>query len=83
MVSFEVKIGDVVTIIKGEKNWNDGMNEFIGQTRKVNELCLDVQGLYVYFEYDDYNDHINTWYWRPGMHFIPFVRKTKKLKLKL
>ena len=81
MISFEVKIGDVVTIIKGEKSWNDGMNEFIGQTHRVNELCLDSQGLYVYFE--DNINHINTWYWRPGIHFIPFVRKTKKLKLKL
>jgi len=82
MLDLKIKVGDIVIIHASTTDWNVRMNEYIGQIRKVSEVCLDNKGTFVNFETDNEDDRINNWYWRPKLHFSPYVRKTKKVKLK-
>lgn len=76
------KVGDIITIIRGETNWNSWtMDKWIGSTQKISVMKYDSKGVHVEFECEGSDKEINSWYWRPE-HMKPYDRPNKIIKLK-
>jgi hypothetical protein len=48
---FVPKVGDIITIVRGESDWNsEAMDRWVGSTQKISVVKYDNKGVHVEFE---------------------------------